>query len=301
MVWVCNTCIEAALAEGDGLVLRREHRNLGKAIDRAVRRGTLRKLASDVYADAGRSGELPLRVRAVMAAEPTAVITGRAAAALTWWAGLAVPVVTAAHPRRPKSPLPGLRWQRTRVPEELVVETDELRLAAPALSVLDLIPELGGAAIDEALRGRAVTLPQLEAALALTPGRPGNVERARLLVDSRDEPWSEAERTLHGAFRELRLPCPFRTNYPVPMADGTTHPVDIALPELLLGFEVDGFAFHHSRRAFDRDHLVGLDMARSGWQLVRITANQTTDTPDLTAILQVIVDQRAALFGFACP
>lgn len=61
------------------------------------------------------------------------------------------------------------------------------------LTVLDLTDVLGGAVIDEALRRSAVTLDDLHHALECTRGRRGNKERARLVAESRDEPWSELE------------------------------------------------------------------------------------------------------------
>ena len=51
----------------------------------------------------------------------------------------------------------------------------------PALTVLDLIPTLGGKPIDEALRRRAATLEQMWRALELTPDRRGNTLRRALL------------------------------------------------------------------------------------------------------------------------
>lgn len=301
MCKACTSCIEAALADGDGLIIRRDHRRLAKAIDRAVRAGKLTRLAHSVYCDTGRREELALRARAVHAAEPTAVITGRAAAALAWWPELAVPVVAAAHPVRVKQPGPGIRWHRGTVPEALVMEQDGIRIASPALSTLDLIPDQGGQAIDEALRRRVVSLADLDEALALTPGRPGNRERAILLLDSRDEPWSEAERSLHGTVRGLTLPCRYFTNYAVALPDGTTHPIDLALPEILLGLEVDGYEFHHTKSAFLRDRKVPLALGPTGWHIIGIAAETVTDDPDLPDKLQAIIDFRAGLFANLSP
>jgi hypothetical protein len=62
---------------------------------------------------------------------------------------------------------------------------------------LDLCDVMGGDAIDQALRTRASTLAQLHRALELTGGRKGNRTKRQLLLDSRAEPWSKAERLLH--------------------------------------------------------------------------------------------------------
>lgn len=296
-----SQCVERLLADNNGLVVRTRQPKVDKAIDRAVRSGALTRLAPGVYCDTGRREDLGLRIRAVCATEPTAVITGAAAAAVLWWPELAVPVVEATHPIRVKRSGPGIRWHRDHVPDELIVEKEGARIAAPALATLDLIPELGGQAIDEALRRKAATLADLGQALTLTPGRGGNQHRAHLLRDSRDEPWSEAERFLQATVRGLVLPCRYATNYPAELPNGTTHPIDLALPDLLLGLEADGYEFHHSRRAFVRDREIPFDLATVGWQIVRIAAEAVTDDPDLAGKLQAIIDGRAELFAALSP
>lgn len=295
---MCTPCLEAALVDHHGLLVRRDHPKLRKVIDRAVAAGRLARLTRGVYCTAGSQEDVSLRVRAALALEPAAVITGRAAAALSWWKELKVPVVDVSLPRGPRLvDAAGIRWHRGAVPPELVQEEEGIRIVTPALSVLELIPELGGNAIDEALRRRAATLAQLNDALALTPGRPGNVQRRWLLDDSRDEPWSEAERSLHRGFRALRLPYAFRTNHRVALNDGTTHPIDLALPELLLGFEVDGYAFHRSREAFERDRRLERGLAALSWQIVRLSATGVMEDPETFPLIRASVEARAALMA----
>lgn len=91
---------------------------------------------------------------------------------------------------------PGFRLTDRPVPGGLVVERHGLRLAAPALAALDLSNETTEA-IDQVLRTRAATLDGLWEAFELTRGRRGNEQRLRHLIDSRDEPWSAAERRCH--------------------------------------------------------------------------------------------------------
>lgn len=105
------------------------------------------------------------------------MVVGRAAAALTWWPDLNVGVVDAS--RRPGLPAqPGYRWNQRSIPAHRIVEVSGVPVSDPALTVLDLIPTLGGKVIDEALRRRAVTLDDLRQALSDTPGRRGNRRRA---------------------------------------------------------------------------------------------------------------------------
>ena len=231
-----------------------------------------------VYALAGDVG-VALRARAALHLEPAAVVTGAAAAALTWWPELRVPCVTLASTAKRVDGL-GIRWERRRVPPELVLEEDGLRATAPALTVLDLLPTLGGGAIDEVLRRRAVTLAQVEEAFAMLPPRRGDALRRHLLADSRDEPWSEAERHLHRCYRSLELPHRYATNHRVDLPDGTHRLLDLALPDLLLGFEADGYAHHHSVDAFNRDRLSDAALAILSWQRIRFPATAILDDPE---------------------
>ncbi len=116
-------------------------------------------------------------------------------------------------------------------------------------------------------------------ALELTPGRAGNVQRRRLLKDSRDEPWSEAERSLHQIYRGLALPHPYATNFWLSLRDGRRVALDLALPKLRLGFEVDGYEFHGTRTAFEYDRDRDSDLASQGWHVVRFGAAFIVHSP----------------------
>lgn len=174
-------------------------------ISRALAARRLIRLLPGVYCRAGDEDLLAVRVLAANAAYPGGILIGRAAAALTWWPELRVPTIELATDHQ-RHPAPGYRLVRRRVPAENVSWMGELPVADPAITVLDLIPELGGRAIDEGLRRRATAMSLWWEALARTPGRRGNKLRAALLDDSRDEPWSEAERAFHRILRTCRLP-----------------------------------------------------------------------------------------------
>ncbi|WP_157754719.1 DUF559 domain-containing protein [Nigerium massiliense] len=238
-------------------------------------------------------------------ADPDAVITGRAAAHLTWWPQLSARTLSATRASA-AARAPGFDFHRRRIDPELVTQYGGLRVTTVALTVLDLIPELGGAAIDEALRRRVVTLQELWVALDATPNRRGNVRRRMLLHDSRDQPWSEAERLLHQVMRGVTLPCRWVSNHRVDVAhEGSAgapptiahYYLDVALPDLLLDIEVDGHEFHSSRESFSRDKRRDAHLASDGWQVVRISALQLmTEPAEVRARVQSIVRQRHALF-----
>lgn len=296
----CGEALTLALAAGDGLIIRRENPALSSAIYRATRKGCLQRVLPGIYASAGEIG-LMLRARAAFHAEPAAVITGCSAAALTWW-----PEVPAPHLDLASSSYriegSGMRWQRRMIPPELVIERSGIRVAHPALTVLDLIPTLGGSAIDEALRRRAVRLDELNHVFWSLPARRGDAERRRLLIDSRDEPWSEAERELHHRYRSLECGHDYRTNYPVELPDGTLRYFDLALPDLLLAFEADGFEFHGGLRPFIADRLSDAAAAGLSWQRIRFAATSIL-APDntVTELMRAAIVARESLLRDTWP
>lgn len=280
----------------DGRLAVRPPRAWSRLVSRATRRGELVRLLPGVYCPAGMERDLRTRCAAVLESDPNAIITGAAAAALTWWPECPVPEV-AAYRRRPV-PAKGFRWLSDPAPEDLVLRGGSFGIAAPALAVLDMLPGAGGEVIDEALRRKAVTLAQLEEAFALTPYRPGNVERRWLLDDSRDEPWSELERAFHRVVRDLDLPTPYRTNFRVELGNGGVAFIDVALPVLRLGFEVDGYEFHGSRGAFERDRVRDARLAAGQWWVVRLSWEMVEDEPELVvAVMRSMVATRMAELG----
>ncbi|MFT3969713.1 MAG: DUF559 domain-containing protein [Micropruina sp.] len=177
-----------------------------------------------------------------------------------------------------KGSYPGFSFEQRRVPLELVVDQGGMRIASPALSVLDLIPVLGGDVIDQGLRRGAVKLPQLWRAFRLTPGRVHNQIRRQLLHDSRDEPWSEAERGTHGLLRSAGL-TGWHTNFPITI-HGVTYLVDIAFPAQRVVIEIDGWEFHRTRAAFTKDRWRYARLGVANWTVLPIPAVSVIDHPD---------------------
>lgn len=88
---------------------------------------------------------------------------------------------------------------------------------------------------------------------------------------------SEAERRLLELIRAAELPEP-RTNTRV-----AGHEVDFHWPEHRLVVEVDGFQFHSTREAFERDRLRGARLQASGQRVMRITWRQIAATREAVA------------------
>ena len=271
--------IDRLLRAGGGVVARRDQPRLAEALRHAVRCGRLAPVLPGVYAAADATDEFGIRLRALQVWDPDAVLTGRAAARFTFWPELPVTEVDAAVPTR-KGSHRGFRFSCRRVPSELVAEVHGLRCATPALTALDLsASELGGDAIDTVLRTRAANLDQLHEAIALTPGRRGNTDRRLLLLDSRDRPWSEAERDLHRLLRAAGVDG-WTGNHPLDLGTGM-YWVDVAFPELKLAVEVDGWEFHGTRDAFESDRWRQNDLVLAGWVVLRFTARMVRDRPQV--------------------
>ncbi len=82
--------------------------------------------------------------------------------------------------------------------------------------------------------------------------------------------------------RAARLPAP-RTN-----AHVNGYEVDLLWPEQRLIVEVDGFAFHSTRKAFERDRARDAQLQAAGYRVLRITWRQIQDEPEaLIATLAV--------------
>jgi very-short-patch-repair endonuclease len=276
------------LREGGGLLCRRDHPDLATALDWQVRLGHLRPILPGVYLDPA-ADSLELRLRAVARWDPDAILTGAAAARITFWPQIRFDRVTAAIRSR-KAVRPGFVFTRRRIPPELITEVQGVRCTTPALTALDLATTLGGNTIDTVLRTRAATLTQLHEAIELTPSRRGNVDRRVLLLDSRDEPWSEAERETHRLLRRAGIQ-DWKANYPFEMLSGL-YWIDIAFPKLKLAIEIDGREFHEGEVVFESDRWRQNDLVLAGWRILRFTAKMIKDHPQI--VLRLIERALAA-------
>lgn len=276
----------AALLTTHGALRRADHRRLGGAIDAALRRRELAAPFRGVYTPA--SPTLLQRARALMLADPTAVVTDRCAAVLMGWAS-AYPTVLTAASRLPGRP--GYLLSGRRIPRRLVQVAGGVRLTTKALTAIDLVAVEGAPAIDDALR-RGVTLEKLWDAYALTPHRRGRDGVRIALRNSRTSPWSPAERAAHAALAGLRG---WVANHRVGLDEETDAVLDIAFRSLRLGIEIDGWEFHSSSDAVQHDRERDWRLAGLGWQVVRFPAAWVRQHPDrFRDAVATVVRARAA-------
>ncbi len=265
-------------SDAHGLVVRREVPQQSGTIDWLRRTGRLVTVLPGVYATPERAGVPAVRMRAACRSYPDAVLTGAAAARSSFWPGAPLPVIEVAVGRK-VAPQPGFVLSRRVVPPELVVEEAGLRYTAPALTAIDLATADCAEPIDRALRSRTATLAGMYEALAASGYRRGNADRRRLLLDSRDQPWSEAERRAHRLLRAARLRG-WRANRPV-VVSGRLYYIDIAFGGSKLAVEIDGRLHELDEDLFESDRWRQNALVRAGWRVLRFTWAMIVDHPEL--------------------
>jgi very-short-patch-repair endonuclease len=153
---------------------------------------------------------------------------------------------------------------------------------------------VGGDAIDQALRSRATTLAQLERAMELTAARAGNRMRRRLLLDSRAEPWSKAERLFHCLLRDAGI-TGWKANRPVVLDDSTFY-VDVVFRKLKLVIEIDGRLYHTGSEVFEKDRWRQNLLILDGWCVLRFTWTMIEERPeDVIAMVRDAIEMLTAM------
>ena len=132
--------------------------------------------------------------------------------------------------------------------------------------------------MDQVLRTRTATLAGMHEALRLTGWRAGNRERRALLLDSRDEPWSAAERVCHRLLRAGGI-TGWHANLPVRLR-GQRYFLDVGFPGLRLVIEIDGRLHQTDPDLFESDRWRQNDLVLDGWTVLRFTWRMLEDHPD---------------------
>lgn len=233
--------------------------------------GELTTVLPGIFAATERAEDVLIRMRAAQVRDPDVVFTHLTAANLLWQVPLRGPVSAIG---RLRSDRPGFEFSRAVVDPEWITSRRGFRCTTPELTAVDLVPSHGGEFVDRVLReaygrgGEALRL--MWRAVEAHPDRPGNVRRREILHNSRDQPWSEAERLVHQQLREAGI-AGWRTNYEVRTSSGRTYCLDIAFPEHGIDLEVEGFAVHGTRAAHRNDCVRQNDLVLDGWRPLRVT------------------------------
>lgn len=244
--------------------------------------GRLTRLLPATYVPSELEDDLMTRCAAVGWWNPDAVIVGAAAARLTFWPDLPVRQVDVAR----RGPVPvgrGYRFHRRDIEGSHVLELHGLRVTRPAVTAIELVAEWGGDPIDRCLRSRAARLSDLWEAYRAYPARPGNEARRRMLLDSRDKPWSAAERLAHRLLRRARIHG-WTTNLEITV-DGALYFIDIAFRGARLAVEIDGRLHEDDPSVFENDRYRQNALVRAGWRVLRFTYAMLVNEPEYVIAL----------------
>lgn len=215
------------------------------AVARLVAKGWLRRLHRGVYLVGALETPLTKPAAALLATGPNAVLSHRTAATL--WellparAGEPIHVTLVDANRRSRR---GITIHRARAVEAR--QRHGLRVTSPAQTLRDIA------------RTREYERAYNEALILRLIPRETHDELTR----------SEAERRLLALIRRAGLPLP-RTNVQV-----RGHEVDFYWPEQRLVVEFDGWAYHSTRAAFERDRLKDAALQLAGERVIRVTHRQ---------------------------
>ena len=265
------------------------------SIDRQIGWGDLHMVHRSVYA-VGHP-RLTLRGRwmaAVLSCGSGALLSHRSAAAL--WGILprlgAQPEVTAETDRRHRS---GLRIHRASLLPADRSLIDCIPVTSLTRTLLDLaavVPSRLEEAMEKSEQRGQFDLSAVDELIARSRGRRG-VARLRAAIGAYREPIfvrSEMERRFLARVRGADLPTPSINAF----VEG--HEVDALWPEERLVVELDGYEFHRTRRAHERDRRRDDDLALVGYDVVRLTWSRLGE-PDLADRLVAHLTRRRRELG----
>lgn len=195
--------------------------------------------------------------------------------------------------------LVGVVAHRTTLLRDADVETrGDLRILRPARLVCDLARFLDDhdleSVIEQVLERRLASIGTIRvlARSFITSGRDGSRRLARVLDGRpiwRRPVGSDLELRLLRELRERGLAV--ETQVPVVLDDTTRLLIDLAIPALRFGIEVDHVAWHGGRLDTQRDKARDRGLLRLGWRIARVTDS------DIEHRLAPIADELAAIAG----
>jgi very-short-patch-repair endonuclease len=253
-----------------------------------LRRGKLVRVLPGVYAQP--PVELLTSVSAALLWCPLAVASHRTAAWL-WQLADEPPIVEVTVPRRcsRRSPVPWLRVYRRDLPPDRVERCGHLPTVEPEQTVLDclaVLPRLAGARLVDAALGRLVHRELLQDRYLTNLGRRGSPTAARVLPMAVPGAASHPERVLAHALGAAGM-TGFQANRPV-----HGYVADLLDAKRRLIIEVDGWATHHTRTAFQGDRTRQNVLVAAGYAVLRYTANDIEHRLDavIAQIRRVVID-----------
>ena len=280
----------AALATRQhGVVAMRQLAALGlsqRAVSHRAAAGRLHRVHRGVYAVGhpiltvnGR------RMAAVLAARPGAVLSHASAAALweiRFTSATRIDVTIRSDGGRAKRP--GLRIHRaTKLRDDEIIVQQGIRVTTVARTLLDLAATLPNRALERALDQAEIhdlyDLASLDAMARAHRGERG-AAALRRAIDEDGVPTltdSELEELMVALCHEHQL------EQPIAQAWVAGLRVDFLFAASRLVVETDGYRYHRTRRAFERDRERDAILARAGHRTLRFTHRQLTREPAMVA------------------
>jgi very-short-patch-repair endonuclease len=280
----------ARLATGQhGVVARRQLEAVGLgrgAVAHRVAAGRLHRVHRGVYA----VGHPVLtvngcRMAAVLAAGPGAALSHASAAALWEIRPTSATLIDVSVPSPAgRGKRPGLRIHRAAsLRADELTEHRGIGVTTVARTLLDLAATLSPRALERALDEAEIQQLYDRTSLDAMARAHAGERGARALAEALDqdgEPTltdSELEELMLTLCREQQL------EQPVPRAWVAGLRVDFLFAASRLIVETDGYRYHHTRRAFERDRERDAILARAGYRTLRFTHRQLTREPAMVA------------------
>lgn len=276
-------------ARQHGVISVRQLRALGldrSAVDRRLVSGHLHRLHHGVYAVGHRSLTKHGRyLAAVLACGPRAVLSHRSAADLLGIRRTASPRIAVTVPRSGVG-VPGVEVHRSSILTPAVVtECDGIPVTSVARTLLDLaavlFPRQLAQAVDQAERLQLFDLGAVEEALSRARGRRGARALREAIAAWRPR---DIRSELEQRFAELTDRAPFERPQFNVLVEGERgrHVVDALWPAQRLVVQLDGFAYHRTRRDRERDAQIDGDLELAGYMVRRLTWDDVTVRQALT-------------------
>jgi hypothetical protein len=256
----------------------------GRSIDGSRAGACIRSIVVFYAVGHPRLGSPGHWMAAVLACGPGALLSHRSAAALWGLLSTASSHVDVTAPDRRGRGRPGIVLHRVRRlhPDDRALR-DRIPVTAIARTLLDLAEVLNprrlASVFEAAERLGLLDIRALVALYERSPGRRGLQSLGALLSEARDPPNTRS--ALERRFVEL---C-FEEKLPPPALNVAVvgFEVDALWPRQRLIVELDGYAYHRTRGAFERDRIRDAHLQLAGYQVLRVTSRRLEHEPAVVA------------------
>jgi very-short-patch-repair endonuclease/predicted transcriptional regulator of viral defense system len=264
------------------------------AVRHRVASGWLRRMHRGVYLVGAVEPPLAPAMAAILACGEDALLSHYPAAVL--W-GLRPPPAHAMHVTVVRRNTRGPRDVHVHRVHHLhpadATRRDSIPVTSPARTLLDLAAHVNqrdlARAVEEARVSRLASDDSLDEQFSRYPTHRGKTALHKVILKEPAFTRSEAERRLLELIRAARLPEPEAN------ARVAGFEVDFLWRRLKLVVEVDGYAFHSTRGAFERDRRRDADLQAAGFRVLRLTWRQIADEP--AAVVGLLARATAAVPG----